>query len=540
MKYYYLVVSFLILFSCNKKDTSLTNFHDEKFMLQEKLNVTSQYSFDWENETYLPSLSTTNLVPLPWNSGTTAINPNFVDDYKKQDGWVLCYNSFSPTVYLNDPNYNYYFALYNRYRGILRFFHWIPASPIATSYVTHGLSLYGNTNNSSMLNFNAVEMIPALNQKTFSLMNEQQVTLSGGSWYVFDYEMAYDKNISNSSFPNVGIELNPKWANVSTISINGTSTGKIEGTIGNAGASFNLTNFLTKSVTTLYSNVMYTNLIGAITSVNGTPQSSTESKMKKTISDGGEGIVKGILNGIFGLGGSASTFQKVQLTTTTDIKLSGSMVNNGALFNIKLSLPGQANYNNVVGLKPNFNEVMGVFNVSSTPIITASIENFNYTYFDDQYGEEQNTTVSVNSLAIKNDSYSIDWNPQIINSDPINGARIENLTTQIVAIYPYSMISNGTHSTGLGFGSISSGNWQAAVGSISDIFVNGNHTREENGKDIIAASLPNSSGKFVIVRENNTISNYDKNIGVRIIFDVVPNNGGKRTKIIKTFAAEII
>ncbi|QQT25851.1 hypothetical protein [Sphingobacterium spiritivorum] len=535
MKNYGFLLICLFFLSCSKKDIYPVEQNTDKLSLQQTLTASTPYYFDWESETYLPSLSTTNLVPLPWNSGTTSINPNFVDDYKKVDGWVLCYNTFSPTVYLNDPNYTYYFALYNRYSGILRFYHWIPANPIATSYVTHGLSLYGNSNNSSMLNFNAVEVIPKEIQRSFSLMNEQQVTLSGGSWYVFDYEMAYDKNIVNSSFPNVGIELNPKWVNVTTVNINGTSTGKIEGTIGNPGSPFNLVNFLTKSVTTLYGNLAYTNLIGVLTSKNGSASSSAEGEMKKTLSDGGKGIVKGILNGMFGLGGSPSTYQKVKLTTQSDIKLNGTMVNNGSLFNIKLAVPGQANYNNVVGLKPNFNEVMGIFNLSSAPVIDARRESFWYSFVDDQYGEEDYTEVDVDYYSLKNDAYAIEWNPAVINSDPVNGAKIENLTTQIVSIYPYSTYN----SSGVGFTTLlQKGDWNLAVGANFEVLVNGNHVREQNGKDILGLSLPNSSEEFIIVKDKYAVG-YPGEIGVRIIFDVVPNNGGKRTKIIKTFAAKI-
>ncbi len=78
------------------------------------------YVFDWETTTYMPSQPAqpgVNPVPMPWNSGTTAIDPNIVSDYRKSEGWELVWNTFGPTILLNDPGYSYYFALYNRYRG---------------------------------------------------------------------------------------------------------------------------------------------------------------------------------------------------------------------------------------------------------------------------------------------------------------------------------------------------------------------------------------------------------------------------------------
>lgn len=46
----------------------------------------------------MPSPSGGNQVQMPWNSGTTAIDPNIVSDFKKVDGWEMVWNSFSPTT----------------------------------------------------------------------------------------------------------------------------------------------------------------------------------------------------------------------------------------------------------------------------------------------------------------------------------------------------------------------------------------------------------------------------------------------------------
>src|SRR5690349_24730293 len=53
------------------------------------------FQFDWNTATNMPRdpASPGNDVPMPWNSGTSAIDAALVGDYHPADGWVLAYNT---------------------------------------------------------------------------------------------------------------------------------------------------------------------------------------------------------------------------------------------------------------------------------------------------------------------------------------------------------------------------------------------------------------------------------------------------------------
>ncbi|WP_293946738.1 MULTISPECIES: hypothetical protein [unclassified Sphingobacterium] len=511
----------VLTMSCQKEQFDSLNSVEDS--IKKKANVSTSlntYSFDWENATYLPSKNNTNQLLLPWKSGTTSINPEYADDYKKYDGWELAYNTFNPDVFLNDVNYNYYFALYNKYRGVLRFYHWLPSSSVASTYVEHGLKLYGSYN-SNILNYNAVERVSPVNQKSFSMIENQKLTYSGGTWYIFEYEMAYDPNIKNTSFPSFGLSSVPSWVNLSQININGTATGKIEGTIGNPGSSFNLTGLLQNGTATLMGNWANSLFLSIFTS-----SATGQAELTKTLTDGGKGIVKGIINGLLGLGGTGNTFQKVKLNLNTDIKLNGSITSSGSLFDMKFAIPGQSNSTSIFGV--NYHKNLGIFSLANTPIITNVGDASTIVIKDDQYNEDEYHNITVNSLTIKQSSVNIVWNPDIINITP-EGARIENLQMQIVNIYPTGQYSFGTTN--------SLDNLKAPIEVGRDCYFTGNLLIEKNGIQDLALSKPNSTDPFVLVRADSGFTTEDE-FGIRFIFDVVPNNGAPKTKIIRTFQAK--
>ncbi|APU98786.1 hypothetical protein BV902_22610 [Sphingobacterium sp. B29] len=527
-----------ILFSCQKElyTSDLVN-EAENSSKKKATTVTtnSTVSFDWETDNYVPAKGNTNPLLLPWKSGTTAIHPQYADDFKKADGWVLAYNTFSPEIYLNDANYNYYFALYNRFRGLLRFYHWIPSSSSPSSYIQHGLALYGNTN-SNLLNFNAVDIVSKTNQSSFSLIENQMLTHAGGSWYVFEYEMSYDPNISNTTFPSFGISMVPSWVNITQVNLGGSSSGNIDGTIGTSGSSFNLLGFVQKSAMTLMGGTISQNILALLKPLSATNAAKYETDLKSTVSEAGKGTVKGIVNGILGLGGTGDNYQKVKLNIKTDIKLNGTMTSNGSLLNIKLAIPGQSNATNNFGVT--LAEPMGIFSLSSAPIVKNIIDTHQVQYTDDQYNETTTKDYSVNYLTIDNSSYSILWNPSIINNSS-TGAHIENLQIQLVNSYD-AFYPNGISTTfgGLRFQDL--GNSQAVAALFyeqRDVYVGENLTEETNGKNTYALSKPNSSAPFVMAFAGSGA--IQTQIGVRFIFDVVPNNGSKRSKIIKTFDAKV-
>src|SRR5690606_8353484 len=113
-----------------------------------------------------------------------------------------------------------------------------------------------------------------------------------------------------------------------------------------------------------------------------------------------------------------------------------------------------------------------------------------------------------------------------------------NLQMQIINEYAVSDFNNGIYRNNP-FDLINIGSWMGPIQGWQDCYAGTNILTENNGKQILALSKPNSNEPFILARgDKYTGSVPGKNeLGVRFIFDVVPNNGSPRTKIIKTFTA---
>ena len=516
-----IVCTIIILSAGCKKDIQSVEITGDPGTFKASGSIPSYY-FDWEAATYMPSLPNANLVPMPWNSGTTAIDANLVSDYKTADGWVLVWNTFRPDVQLNDPGYSYYFALYNRYRGILRFYLWQPGTPVATNYVQHGLKLYG-AQTSPMLIHNAQEMGDLTNKQVqFSQVLNQTLSLSGGTWLVFQYDIAYDPNLSATTFPNFGLEWDAKWASVSQITLNGNISGEIKGYIGNPSSNdIDFGALLDKAVTTLWGEQAYASYL-LLLSGNG-------DSYTKSMSNGVNGIVKGFLNAI--IGGSSAGPQPVNLTINAKVKLDGSLTTNGGIINKKLALPGQSNSQTADGLTPLFNSTMGIMNLSASPTVYIDIVQYDEQFVDawDNYYYQ---TQYHGTHRLDNNSYNIIWNSDIINNSP-SGATIQNLTTQLVKVFKQwdPFIHNGL------FGSIPVGAVMEFSGDGETVYDGSFDQIETIGKQDVVAGFPNSNTPIECIGLDD---DFGTDTGVRISFDVVPNNGAPRSKHVKTFRANIV
>ena len=528
----------LVSVSC-EKDLHQPSDSNLKAISTKQDGTISPFIFDWETSTYLPSASTpgANPVQMPWNGGTSSIDPNLVSDYKKVDGWELMYNTFAPDKVLNDPNYYYYFALYNRYRGQLRFYLWQPASPVATSYVNHGLKLYSGTGGAStspMLNFNAVSVVDqAVPQTGFSMILNQQINASGGTWFLMQYEMAYDPNLSNTTFPSLGLTWASNWISVATLKVNGTNTGTIKGTLGNPNqpefsASSFIGSFIQKGVATLFGAVGSGLFLDILDGSSGKPFS-------QALTNAASGQVSGFLSGLIGGYSGASSAQPITLTMDTKVELSGSIVSNGGLEDVKLPLPGQANGQTADGNVPASSKTMGVFTLSAKPIVRHNFSPFTLgPYEDPQYGSYYED-MGKSLLTLDATSFSLVWNPAIINSSS-EGATIQNVKREVVLIPGFLGGWDPTRPFNTYFENIA---YSECCGGGSTVMVpTGVGTNLETmGRYTIAVadeSVP------LHIEYSTARSGLAPDItAVRISFDVVPNSGAPSSKVVKTFWADV-
>ncbi|GGE43272.1 hypothetical protein [Pedobacter psychrotolerans] len=356
------VATFIL--SCKKEVSPILASADLK--IQNKMAVVPTHVFDWETADYMPTPSGSSPILVPWASGSNQLFPDEIAfDFKKADGWNLVYNTFSPTQ-LTSPNF---FALYNKYRGIIRFYLYLPpGSPYASSYFSDGLGISGEFP-SSIMNFSKEIIDPENVQKSVTKIQNYQI-LSTGAWYACQYEVAYDPTIVNSNQENLNFVWNVSSTNLSEIVLNGVSNGTLNGTVGTATpGGFNLGSLLGN----LGNTAIHVAGFKAIGKLKLPKSKLFGTDLTKAIEDGVKGGLSGAVKGFFSaiLGGSATSPQVVDLKLKVETNLTGSIKSSTGIVGVTLVMPGAAN-NNSTGFVPNYNKVLGVVDISLAPELFVS------------------------------------------------------------------------------------------------------------------------------------------------------------------------
>ncbi|WP_162054368.1 hypothetical protein [Pontibacter pamirensis] len=178
--------------------------------------------FDWENLEGVPLPPGTKFVPMPWSDkAKRQFSDDIRFDYKKSDGWELYFSTFSTHSH---PG-NLIFNLYNKYRGILRSYHFVGSGTenfrdykILQNYVF-------SSEGSPLLNFTNQYIIDVNQNTTYSTSFEPQA-LADSSWYAVEYELAFDKDIYNkNAYFQMGSDFSMKKIN--SFIINGKETNEL-------------------------------------------------------------------------------------------------------------------------------------------------------------------------------------------------------------------------------------------------------------------------------------------------------------------------
>ncbi|QNK62429.1 hypothetical protein H7F33_18100 [Pedobacter sp. PAMC26386] len=484
-----LILAFLIVSSCRKE------------VLPEKLTDASQSSLsknanllagnptpplDWENISFMPAPAGTSPIPVPWQGGLggAKIDDNMVFDYKSINGWELVYNTFSAATVYNPS----YFMLYNKYRGLLRVYFYIaPGGNYPSSNITHFLNLRGASSAASpLLNFAAQDLVD-YNVRSMTVGQIQPYKVSTtGAWYAAEFEMAYDPGTAGRPYDQFRLEWQINPNSITNISLNGTQTGDLTGTISSksGGPSF-------------FGGIANGILDGAlkIGGDSAAKLSFLPALIKDPVISASKsalgGIIKGFFSGILG-GTSNTSVETVNLKINTKIKITGTATTESQLFDNVFSIPGTQGVVNTVPFYPNYALPMGVFYISGKPRILETVysdlvndENGEYYNVDQRYGIDET-------------SYQLIFNPEVTKI-----ANITNISKQVVMM---DVLDNG----GLRIG-----------GTLEQVAENVVYTGTVTG---IQHSAPRP----------NTIS---LNLGLRVSFDVVPKDGSPKCTIVKTFLA---
>lgn len=421
-------------------------------------------SFDWENVDFMPMPSAAGFeVPVPWGSGASrSFSEDILNDYRAENGWVLLYNTFNTQTM---PSH-LYFILYNKYRGLIRMY-WFskPEDYEPSTNIVHSLLTEGNYADASPIMNYAVQpdyVDFEIQSKLASMLENQQV--HPRTWYAFQYELAYDANLSNQNYSSFRFSWPIRGNLIQEFSINGT----VQGSVQNGALMPNVNLTMTPNAGTSG----YIPIYGPTTGGTSPGGSSIWNKIVDTVL----GVVKDFLKGIFG--GSDSN-QSSYYLLNADVNLEGSLVTSFGMGSLGLAVPGY-NQSSTPTYTPIYNHPLGVFYITQKPTVNI-IENIYLQY--DESGHQIPSRVVYN-FNTDMSSFDIDYNPQVEAEATIADERID-------------IIVNGG-------GNLLSG------------------TEESIGRTGTSLAIEEFMGQLQ---------------GIRISFDVIPNNGSSKVKIVKSFRA---
>lgn len=198
-------------------------------------------------------------IPLPWASSTTTNIPYSISQSEalsKESGWRMAYNLFSATVKSSDGSYvpksKPYFALYNKFTGILRIFYYqngntgtggelafavTPDAPTSQKFPFYNSLQYAipvsHTDIPQKGNILNIVDGNSVFQQLYTpyLASAKSAVLQVG-WYCFDIDMsAYNPAIKTAFSPEDRLTIVPQTSNNASITLAGAIEGTSSGTI---------------------------------------------------------------------------------------------------------------------------------------------------------------------------------------------------------------------------------------------------------------------------------------------------------------------
>jgi hypothetical protein len=456
----------------------------------------------------------TDNIPAPWAGGIGRSFPvQYLDDYKPADGWELYYNTFNSATKAADP----FFIIYNRYRGVLRIYYYLsPRSGAESDHVTFQLDLRGTVNQSSILNFEQGEVINHDLLSSVSSKVQNELIIQSGTWYAEEFELAYDQNLSSTSYVANQLRWSMYSTTVDKIDLEGTQKGTIDGTVQVPKPTTSFFGQLVKGAVSVGLGELGTLATGSKIITNffskglgpikladiqkGVTEASTGA-----LKEGGKSIFNAVLSQLKGSnGGSGFSEQKVNLKINTDITLSGNISHSpNGMFSPVVFISNTQGLSDIApDFIPNYDSALGVFNISSTPTVNM----FSITPPVPEPGGNPRLKTFVYVYAVDDASFTLQFNPAVQNTGA-KGASIQNIKKEVI-LAGYNPLSI---------------------------------TELDGTTEYVGTSVTALTGETVGITAQTQANIYNPptNVYVRVSFDVVPNNGSAPIKIIKTFNANI-
>ncbi len=506
-----------ILAGCKKND-----FQEKVSVSKLSTNAIPTKPFEWDKVDYMPTPISMPRILVPWASNANQAFPaEFMNDYSPAYGWELVYNTFDTST-LNQP---LFFALYNKYRGVLRFFAYLnPITPIPSNYISHALEMRQPWI-SPILNFTTQEIVRADTIQTRGNQIQPFQTSATGTWYGCQFEIAYDPSINTQSAINTMLTWRLSSVAISEMVLNGVTTGDINGTMTQPAPSGQLFPMIVGSLMKGAAMVGSGGTLSALKLAK-----AVAGPIAGALSSGAQGQVSNVLSGI--LGGQSATTYQVDLKINADHKFTGSSTDYYNINAISLATPGTINQSSVSGYLPLYNKPMGIFSLRTIPLVKGKyVLRSNPRPTVKRYRVEQAFYLDTNTVIL-------DFNPAIVNNTP-EGVTIRNLKKQLVT---YAIVEN----KGIG-DKIDEIDMPLSAGSYPTEIFNGITFAvlpwtSKLPQEMIERSIREKDGDRYEYDRLRYL--YDQNVErfsimnneyLRIIFDVVPNNGDPKSTIVKTF-----
>ena len=224
------------------------NPNDEDFTFDNWRNEPGIYLYDGTGEYTITQKGRTckfSLVPLPWYEGTKLTNlpEGFCDDITPENGWELALNLCGNTE--GSIKNNNFFALYNKYLGILRFFYFMPEGftsgndhvwqvSLGDNLAQHSLYGYGvpsdRTVNKAAIGQTGAEAYMEYVTPWVDYQSNDGLVVPNAGWWAFDVDLSmYRANANHDTKSNIKLQMR-SW-DKHTTSLYSAMTANIDGTI---------------------------------------------------------------------------------------------------------------------------------------------------------------------------------------------------------------------------------------------------------------------------------------------------------------------
>lgn len=225
------------------------NPNDEDFTFDNWRNEPGIYLYDGTGEYTITQKGRTckfSLVPLPWYEGTKLTNlpEGFCDDITPENGWELALNLCGNTE--GSIKNNNFFALYNKYLGILRFFYFMPEGftsgndhvwqvSLGDNLAQHSLYGYGVPSDRTFTNKAVIGQTGAETYMEYvtpwvDYQSSDGLVVPNAGWWAFDVDLSmYRANANHSEKSSIKLQMR-SW-DKHTTSLYSAMTANIDGTL---------------------------------------------------------------------------------------------------------------------------------------------------------------------------------------------------------------------------------------------------------------------------------------------------------------------